>query len=148
MPNPYAPKRRTFSGGGQWPSDLLFERLTLLGFGIRDFEGLVDAFGDPDFESDAKIRYAVGDVELKSLVAASKGHEAEAWETAQLSNNPGAVVGDNYGREFDISWPIPALLTYVGDDARRAAWVLAAENAQPRQRGTLMTTLGRILAHG
>lgn len=144
--NPFAPVAKGPAGSAPWPSDELYERLVLLGFGISDFEALIDAYGDPDFEE--TYVYAVGDVHLRDLVAQAKGEDSAAHIPAQLESDPSAVLGDNYGREFDISWSIPALLSYVADDARRAAWVLAAERAETRQRSGLVNALTKIIDHG
>lgn len=144
--NPFAPVAKGPSGSAPWPSDELYERLVLLGFGISDFEALIDAYGDPDFEETHV--YSVGDVHLRDLVAQAKGEEADPHIPTQLVSDPTAVIGDNYGRDFDISWSMPALLAYVADDARRAAWVLAAENAEPRQRSGLVSAMTKIVDHG
>lgn len=144
--NPFAPVAAGPPGQARWPSDELYERVVLLGFGISDFEALIDAYGDPDFEETHIM--AVGDVELRDLIAQAKGEDSTAHIPAQLKSDPTAVIGDNYGRDFEISWSIPALLSYVSDDARRAAWVLAAERAETRQRSGLVSALTKIIDHG
>lgn len=150
MGNPYAPRIRKVSEGGQWPSDLLFERLTLLGFGIKDFEGLIDAYGDPDFEADARGRYSVGDVELRALVAGSKGETADEWAPAVLPSDPAAVVGaDGFGADFDPSATIQSLLAFVGGDRVRALRVLETERAKGGDaRSTLIAALRKVVEHG